>query len=129
MIFISEVRVVGEENVEIHLYLPYSSIRCLQSSCHQVLTSGEMLKAFGEVRYERMLLDFLERSPSLRRSIFVQKAWFVRSTQQGMSAGYWDSLERHDSFIKLCRYILSGQVDEAGYEGDAEETIEDNEPE
>ena len=23
-----------------------------------------------------------------------------------MSAGYWDSLERHDSFIKLCRDIL-----------------------
>ena len=106
MIFISEVRVVGEENVEIHLYLPYSSIRSLQSSCHQVLTSGEMLKTFGEFRYKRMLLDFLERSPSLRRSIFVQKAWFVRSMDQGMSAGYWDSLERHDSFIKLCRDIL-----------------------
>ena len=129
MIFISEVRVVGEENVEIHLYLPYSSIRSLQSSCHQVLTSGEMLKTFGEFRYKRMLLDFLERSPSLRRSIFVQKAWFVRSMDQGMSAGYWDSLERHDSFIKLCRDILFGQVDEAGYEGDAEDTLEDNEPE
>ena len=59
----------------------------------------------------------------------MQKAWFVRSMQQGMSAGYWDSLERHDSFVKLCRHILSGQVDEAGYEGDAEETIEDDEPE
>ena len=106
MIFISEVRVVGEENVEIHLYLPYSPIRSLQSSCHQVLTGGEMLKTFGEFRYKRMLLDFLERSPSLRRSIFVQKAWFVRSMQQGMSAGYWDSLERHDSFIKLYRDIL-----------------------
>ena len=106
MIYITEVRVVSKENVNIHLYVPYSSIRCLQSSCHQVLTSGEMLKAFGESRYERMLLDFLERSPSLRRSIFVQKAWFVRSMDQGMSAGYWDSLERHDSFIKLCRDIL-----------------------
>ena len=31
---------------------------------------------------------------------------FLCKRHQGMSAGYWDSLERHDSFIKLCRDIL-----------------------
>ena len=114
--YVTELNVVTEARVEVHLFIPHMSVRCLLSSCHQMLTSYQLREALGEDRVHELLLAFLARQPSLERSVLVQKAWFARGRREGHSEGFWDAVARKDVFVEKSRYIRAWGAEEAVYE-------------
>ena len=123
--FITEINVVTESRVEIHLFIPDMSVRPLLRSCHPVLASFEINEALGAKKLEALLLAYLEKSPSVGRSILVQKAFRARvrpkMLQGHLRERFWKTVVEKDAVAERERYRRARGVTENGYDADVEE--------
>ena len=131
--FVTDVNVVTESRVEVHLFIPDMSVRPLLPSCHPVLASFEISEALGAKRLHELLYAYLKNKPSLGRLILVQRAFRARFRPKMLLGHqrerFWKAVVAKDVIAERERYRLARLASCDGYDADEEESEQDYDPE
>ena len=131
--FVTDVNVVTESRVEVHLFIPDMSVRPLLASCHPVLASFEICQALGAKRLHELLYAYLKNRPSLGRLILVQRAFRARFRPKMLLGHqrdrFWKAVGAKDVIAERERYRRARLAACDGYDADEEESEQDSDPE
>ena len=123
--FVTDINVVTESRVEVHLFIPDMSVRPLLPSCHPVLASFEINEALGTKKLQALLSAYLKKNPSVGRTILVQRAFRARfrpkMLQGHLRERFWKTVVEKDAVAERERYRRARVVPGNGYDADVEE--------